>query len=114
MSINHDAEHTAHEAHLNFINSIPTLAEFTTYSHDGEAWRATIIFPKNMEQTREDRDACRPDGMRITRVDALEAAAMQGYEERNDETMGNVQLRPPTISSAAGIWIIQQTGHANV
>jgi hypothetical protein len=98
---------------MNFIDSIPKLAEFTTYSHDGEAWRATIIFPKNMEQTREDRDASRPDGQRITRVDALEAAAMQGYEQRHDETMGNVQLHTPTITSALGIWIVQQTGHAN-
>lgn len=112
--MNHDKEHTVHEAHLNFIDNIPVLAEFTTYSHSGEAWISTIIFPKNLETTREERDNDQTHGQRITRVDALEAAAGHGYDEVNDETMGNVQTNKPTVQSAFGIWIIQQTGYANV
>jgi len=76
------------------------LAEFTQSHMDGEAGIATKIYPKESET-----------GARVSRVQALEAS---GMEEINDDRMGQVQANPPTISSAFGIWIVQQTWYANV
>jgi hypothetical protein len=76
------------------------LAEFTTHSHDGEAWVHTKVYAK--------QDA---DGKRITRVQALDAS---GMEYSPDERMGQVQLATPTVMSAVGVWLIQQSGYANV
>ena len=90
------------------------LAEFTTYSHDGEAWTATIIFSKFHEMTEEEKANDKPHGKRVTRIEAIDAAEKQGYTERLDSTMGGTHLNAPSIQGAFGIWIIQQTGYANV
>lgn len=111
MSINHEVEHTAYEAHLNWLAGIPVLAKFTTYARDGEAGINTVIFPKNLEATPEESDQGRELGQRVTRVDALDAS---GMEERNNATMGDCQYCMPTVQSAEGIWIVQQTWYANV
>lgn len=87
------------------------LAAFTTSSHDGEAWTSTMIFPKHLDPTEKDRLADRPVGKRVTKADALEAS---GMEQRSDDRMGHGQLSEPTVTSAFGIWIVQQSGYANV
>jgi hypothetical protein len=112
MSINHEAEHTAHEAHLNWLASIPVLAKFTTYARDGEAGINTIIFPKNLEATPEESYQGREVGRRVTRVDAQDASGME--EMWSWQSMGECQYCMPTLQSAEGIWIVQQVWYANV
>jgi hypothetical protein len=80
------------------------LADFVQHFQDGEVWVHTKIYPKRIAVPHE-RDTI------VTRNEALDAS---GMEERMDDRMGEVQLNAPTISSAFGIWVIQQTGHANV
>lgn len=80
------------------------LAEFNQSALDGEAGIITKIYPKYIESELGGE-------IRVTRNQALDAS---GMVETNDERMGMAQGHPPTIQSAKGIWIIQQTWIANV
>jgi hypothetical protein len=98
--MNHDAEHQAYEEHLNEVANLPLLAEFTQYANDGEAWIHTKIYPRYDDQE-----------VAVPKLVALEAS---GFEEINDERMGQCQAMAPTIHRTSHSWVVEQVGYANV